>query len=177
MKIFTCINDVCIELDLSVDPERENFFFADVNGRRVRLELIERKPGSLTLAINDQVGFYEVHREKAHIVELMYGNRSYRSDVKNPQQEQLTRLLEEFGASDSSSSQTKMVAPMPGKILGISVKPGEKIELGQVVMVLEAMKMENEIVSEVEGPVKTVHVKVGDSVQANDLLLEVEPRV
>ena len=97
MKIFTCINDECLEVELRHHPEREGWFLATLGGREVRLELIERKPGSLTLAINDQVGFYEFHQEKGRIVEVVHDNRTFRADLKNPQQEQLERLLEEFG--------------------------------------------------------------------------------
>lgn len=178
MKIFTCINDECLEVELRVHPEREGWFLAELGGREVRLELIERKPGSMTLAINDQVGFYEFHQDRGRITEVVYGNNTYRSDLKNPQQEQLERLLEEFGAGlGGSSSETKMQSPMPGKILGISIKVGDRIELGQIVMVLEAMKMENELDSKVDGTVKAINVKVGDSVQAGDMLFEIEPAV
>lgn len=178
MKVFACINDLCVEVDLRVDPQREDRFIAAVNGREYHLELTERKPTSLTLAIESQIGFYEFHYEKAHISEIVTNNRSYRAQIKTPQQEQLERLLEEFGAGlGGVSSETKVYAPMPGKILGVSVKPGERIELGQVVCVLEAMKMENEIPSTVEGKVRSVNVKVGVSVASGDALLEIEPVV
>ncbi len=174
MKIFACINDECLELELRVHPEREGWFIAELGGREVRLELIERKPGSMTLAINDQVGFYEFHQEKGRIVEVVHDNRTFRSDLKNPQQEQLERLLEEFGHGGGGSVETKMQSPMPGKILGVSIKEGDKIEIGQIVMVLEAMKMENELDSKIEGTVRAINVKVGDSVQAGDVLFEIE---
>src|SRR5688500_3543610 len=161
MKVMACINDACIEVELRVDPLREGVFIAQIGGREVELELTERKPGSLTLAIDDQMGFYEFHSEKGRINEVVHNNRSYRALIKSPEQEQLERLLEEFGAGiGGSASETRVMAPMPGKILGISPVPGDKIELGQVVCVLEAMKMENEITSEIEGKVQRVCVKV-----------------
>jgi biotin carboxyl carrier protein len=175
MKVFTCINDVCLEVDLRVHPEREGWFIAELGGREVRLELLERKPGSVTLAIDDQVGFYEFHHDKGKLAEVVHDNQTYRSELKNPQQEQLERLLEQFGAGmGGGGGDTKMSSPMPGKILGVSIKPGDKIELGQIVFVLEAMKMENELDSKIEGKIRSVNVKVGDSVQAGDVLFEVE---
>lgn len=177
MKVVACINDACIEVELRVDPLREGVFIAEIGGREVELELTERKPGSLTLAIDNQMGFYEFHYDKGRIAETVHNNRSYRALIKSPEQEQLERLLEEFGAGiGGSASETKVVAPMPGKILGLSVGPGDKLELGQVVCVLEAMKMENEIGSEVEGKVQSVRVKVGDTVAAGDVILEIEPK-
>jgi biotin carboxyl carrier protein len=178
VKVVACINDACIEVDLRVDPHREGVFIAQIGGREVELELTERKPGSLTLATDDQMGFYEFHYDKGRISEVVHNNRSYRAQIKSPEQEQLERLLEEFGAGISGSgNETRVMAPMPGKILGLNVGAGDKLEIGQVVCVLEAMKMENEITSEIEGKVQSLKVKVGDSVAAGDVILEIEAKV
>ncbi|NTU97882.1 MAG: biotin/lipoyl-binding protein [Chlorobiaceae bacterium] len=65
-------------------------------------------------------------------------------------------------------------APLPGTIIAISVEPGMKIALEQPVLVLEAMKMENNIFAEKPGTVKTVRVAVGDTVMQGDVLIELE---
>ena len=65
-------------------------------------------------------------------------------------------------------------APLPGTIIAISVEPGMKIKLEQPVLVLEAMKMENNIFAEKSGTVKTVRVAVGDTVMQGDILIEIE---
>jgi glutaconyl-CoA/methylmalonyl-CoA decarboxylase subunit gamma len=64
-------------------------------------------------------------------------------------------------------------APMPGNILNVSVKPGDKIKKGQVILVLEAMKMENEIVSPLDGNIISVSVSKGQTVNAGDLLVTI----
>ena len=64
-------------------------------------------------------------------------------------------------------------SPMPGSIMNISVKEGDKVEKGQVVLILEAMKMENDIVVESSGTVSKVLVEVGTSVQAGAPLIEI----
>jgi len=66
---------------------------------------------------------------------------------------------------------TTLRAPMPGRVLAINVAKGEKVEAGQVVIILEAMKMENEIVSPIDAVVASIVVKKGDSVNSNDLLV------
>jgi biotin carboxyl carrier protein len=176
MKIVTTINDETFEVELRVDPERERMFIAKLGDREVLLEMIERKPSSMTLAIDNQVGFYEFHYEKGNVNEVMYGNRSYKAYQRNPQQEQLERLLEQFGAGvGGSASETIVIAPMPGKILGVNLKPGEKVGFGQIILILEAMKMENEISSTVEGVIKSVKVNVGDTVNTGDVLVEIHP--
>lgn len=61
-------------------------------------------------------------------------------------------------------------APMPGKILGIKANPGQAVKKGDVILVLEAMKMENEIVAPEAGTVAGINVSVGDMVEAGDIL-------
>ena len=61
-------------------------------------------------------------------------------------------------------------SPMPGTILSVNVKAGDAVKAGQVLMILEAMKMENEIVSPVDGTVSAVSVNQGATVETGTLL-------
>ncbi|MBO4414723.1 MAG: biotin/lipoyl-binding protein [Lachnospiraceae bacterium] len=65
---------------------------------------------------------------------------------------------------------TKITAPMPGKILAIMANVGDAVKKGQAIMVLEAMKMENEIVATADGTVASINTTVGSSVEAGDIL-------
>ncbi len=67
-----------------------------------------------------------------------------------------------------------ITAPMPGKIIKVLVEPGDKVEPGQVLVILEAMKMENELSAISKGTVKTVSVHSGDSVQGGQTLVTLE---
>lgn len=64
----------------------------------------------------------------------------------------------------------QIVAPLPGSIFSINVTNGQSIKKGQVLMVLEAMKMENEIMAPFDGTVGAIAVKVGDAVDSGALL-------
>ena len=75
--------------------------------------------------------------------------------------------------SEQSSGGTAVEAPMPGSILGISVKVGDQVKKDQVVVILEAMKMENEIVSPVDGKIISIGVSKGDSVNVGQVLLQI----
>ncbi len=68
---------------------------------------------------------------------------------------------------------TAVDAPMPGTIVSIAVKPGDKVKTNQLLLVLEAMKMENEIVSPAEGTVLTVNVTKGQTVNPGDSLVQI----
>ena len=65
-------------------------------------------------------------------------------------------------------------APMPGLVVGISAKPGDVLSKGDPILQLEAMKMQTSVVAERAGKLTAVHVKIGDSVEAKDLVAEVE---
>ena len=67
-----------------------------------------------------------------------------------------------------------IVAPMPGKVVDILVKPGDAVKAGDVIVVLEAMKMENELCAISKGVVKEVLVEKGDAVQGGQLLVTLE---
>ena len=69
---------------------------------------------------------------------------------------------------------TTVNAPMPGAILDVKVNVGDTVSEGQVLMILEAMKMENDIVAPVAGKVAAINVKKGDSVNSNDVLASIQ---
>jgi biotin carboxyl carrier protein len=63
---------------------------------------------------------------------------------------------------------------MPGKVVKIMSKVGDKVQKGQTLLILEAMKMENEIKAGIDGVVKAIHVKAGDALENGILMMEVE---
>jgi len=87
----------------------------------------------------------------------------------------LDQLIKELGFSVGSSKKLNDIkAPMPGIIIGIEVKEGDKIKEGDTLLILEAMKMENAILSSRDATVKSILVKNGDTVEKNKLLIELE---
>ncbi len=73
-------------------------------------------------------------------------------------------------APASAAGSVAVNAPMPGKILAVKANAGAAIKKGDVILVLEAMKMENEIVAPQDGTIASVNVAVGDSVEAGAVL-------
>jgi biotin carboxyl carrier protein len=66
-----------------------------------------------------------------------------------------------------------VTSPMPGKVVKVLVKEGDQVDLGAPLVVVEAMKMENELSAPRAGTVKAVHVKPGDAVEGGALLVTV----
>jgi biotin carboxyl carrier protein len=82
-------------------------------------------------------------------------------------------LLEKMGMNPAGSGAIKDIkAPMPGLILDLKVKPGDEVKKGDVVLILEAMKMENIIKSPGDGIVKEVKVSLKQSVEKNQVLIQ-----
>ena len=76
-------------------------------------------------------------------------------------------------AAAAPAGGTVIKAPLPGKILSIAVKEGDTVSKEQLLLVMEAMKMENSINSNVNGVVKSIKVAVGGSVLQDDVLIEI----
>jgi biotin carboxyl carrier protein len=70
--------------------------------------------------------------------------------------------------------QQKVSVPMPGKVIAVLVSEGDVVEKGQGLVIVEAMKMENEVRSPIAGAVKEIKVKQGETVEAGAVLLVVE---
>ena len=89
--------------------------------------------------------------------------------VLTPRSAELHQKLPPKQAADTSKM---ILSPMPGLVVSLDVEPGQTVQAGQAVAVVEAMKMQNIIRAEREGVVKTVGPKAGDSVAADEVLVE-----
>ena len=78
-------------------------------------------------------------------------------------------------AGGKSKKSGKVTANIPGKVVTVEVTVGQEVEEGQVVMILEAMKMQNEIQAPVSGTVTEIHCEEGQSIEANVPLLVITP--
>ena len=86
-----------------------------------------------------------------------------------------TRAIRELaGASAGATGPAPLKAPMPGMIVRVAVQPGDAVVPGQSLIVMEAMKMENELRATVAATVKAVHAQPGTAVEKGALLLELE---
>jgi biotin carboxyl carrier protein len=85
------------------------------------------------------------------------------------------RLLKAFSPKGGASGGPREVrAPMPSLVIAVEVSAGQRVKSGQGLIILEAMKMENEIKANREGIVKSIHVQPGNAVEKGELLLDFE---
>lgn len=161
-----------------------------VNGQEYEV-VVEKNGGDYRVAIGDHVFkciFKDdkvlVNGEAAPIViegELEAGAKVTSGDSAMELKLQQVREIEHIALEESDDggkaegSSGAVLSPMPGKIMSVKVKVGDTVNANQVVCVLEAMKMENEVQTEVAGKVKEVKVKAGEMVEGGQTLVVVEP--
>jgi pyruvate carboxylase subunit B len=86
-----------------------------------------------------------------------------------------TRAIRDVSAANAApSGPAPILAPMPGLVIRVNVNPGDRIEAGHGVVVMEAMKMENELRATTAGTVKSIKVAPGTAVERGALLVELE---
>jgi biotin carboxyl carrier protein len=93
------------------------------------------------------------------------------------EQEVLVDAISGAGATDGASSTSTATAPMPGRVVRILVRPEDSVAAGDPLVIVEAMKMENELRSTVHGIVSRVAVTEGQTVDPGQVLCEIVPHV
>lgn len=113
-----------------------------------------------------------VYKNKNNSVVSVNGH-DYTVKIKNPFD--LIKNKEKRIHDNKGSFQ--MLAPIPGKIIDIKVSPGERVKKGQAIVVIEAMKMENELKSPSDGSVTKIYVKVNNNVEKDAVLLNINTEI
>jgi len=106
---------------------------------------------------------------EAKTVQIRLGHKTTQLLLKD----RFDLLLEQMGMNATGTGSLKEIkAPMPGLILDLKVAPGDQVKKGDVLLILEAMKMENSIKSPGDGVVKEVKVSLKQSVEKNQILIQ-----
>lgn len=141
------------------------------NGEELDFEIIESINNVYYLRIAEKIyNFTCVHKKDENIV-LFAGSKKYELTVRTSHQEKANEVLAQ---KQNLHHFVEVKAPMPGMLLKVKKIKGDYVEVGEAVMILEAMKMENEIRSATRGTVKNIFVKEGEAVEKGAILFSVE---
>ncbi len=113
----------------------------------------------------------EIVRSRQNKYEVLFNDISYTFTVETPFSLQRMKVL---NSKRGKAEQESVRAPMPGKIIDVLVREGSPVLRGEPVVILEAMKMQNEILSPVNGIVKSVIARANTNVMKDDLLVEIK---
>jgi len=104
---------------------------------------------------------------------LQYEARREYKGYQNAAADPIVRLLDPSAQRTTTNAAGTVTAPMPGTILRLYKQEGEAVQAGEVVLILEAMKMENEILSPADGTIMKVNCEEGKTVAGGEVLFEV----
>jgi biotin carboxyl carrier protein len=139
-----------------------------LDGREITLSCVPLNHRALSLILNGES--FEVQCEPtAESLQIALHGEMYECIVSNPRS---LRARKKTGLTDSGEQE--LTAAMPGKVVRIIVAPGDQIRAGQGILVIEAMKMQNEVRSPKDGQLKKLVVRQGANVVAGEVLAIIE---
>ena len=149
--------------------KRERTWHCTVDGKTFEVDAAMTARDVMSLLVDNKA--HEIKREfslngETHVI---IGSERFAAEVRDPRS-----LRSRKAAGAAGEGPQKITAPMPGKVVRILVKQGDAVEAGQGVLVVEAMKMQNEIKSPKKGTVQKIAVAEGGSVAAGDALAVIE---
>jgi len=147
--------------------QSEGRWFCRLNGREIEVDAVVARPDVLSLRVRNKA--YEVKRERVgNHIHLWVGSQRFAPEVRDP------RSLRSRGHAADEQGPRKLTAPMPGKVVRVLLAQGVEVEAGAGVVVVEAMKMQNEVKSPKKGTIQKILVSEGAAVNAGDVLAIVE---
>jgi pyruvate carboxylase subunit B len=165
MRYFVTIGDRELEVDLGPEGIR-------VDGQEVLADLVEMDGTDVhSLLLGERSHRILASRNGTEEWVLHLSGRQLRAQVVDERTRAIRRLA---GAREGAGGPRALRAPMPGLVVKVETAEGEEVVAGQGLIIVEAMKMENELKSEGAGRVSRVHVEPGEAVDKDQVLVEFE---
>ena len=169
-------------------------FFAQTNNKEYKIEVQEQMNEWIVILIDQRTDKKEIYnipkkdyQQFGEVLSFLFKNRSYLIDIitkgdyytafTKGSHKQIHLITEEkilynkIGSGNNEKGDVQIKSGMPGKIVEIRVKPGDIVQENDLLLIIEAMKMENEIRAEKEGKIKKIQVKEEQNVEAGAILI------
>lgn len=150
---------------------------------------LEKKGNQYLVSAENKTIEADIQQISPHVISIMIGEHSHKIYIAGDNKQQFVSVegqqfevrepsqeSNNFSTGEGRSEEDMLVvkAPMPGKVIKINVAENEEIRQNQTLAIVEAMKMENEIKSSIEGVVKKIYVSTGDLVDVDKPLIELD---
>ncbi len=168
MKLRASIGDYQSDIQIL---DQASLLNAEIDGRRYELKVLELD-GRGYLFVSDGRVFdcrVEGRPESGRTIDVIVGAERYAIALTDPKRLRGSKALDAH-----TGEAAHIVAPMPGKVARVLVEVGEQIDAGSGIVVVEAMKMQNELKSPKPGVVVALNVRVGATVNGGDVLAVIE---
>lgn len=163
MKYVTTINDKTFEIDILPDGKLL------VNGEPRAVDFRVLGPAFYSIIMN-HLSYELVIEERGDDVEVLMHGRLYTTKVMD---ERAQLLAARTALLMADSGEVAIKAPMPGLVVSIPVEVGQEVKSGQTIIVLESMKMQNELKTPRDGVVSSILTEPGQSVEQNRVLVTI----
>jgi len=171
LKLKAQIDDREQELPITVAKAEDGRVTAEIGGRVYDLEVRQPSPDSYLFFLGASV--YECRLSERvtarEVFDVDIRGRTYEVTIVDPK-----RLRSGQNSDRHHHGVAEIRAPMPGKVVRVQIEAGASVEKGGGLVVVEAMKMQNEMKSPRDGVVVSINVKAGDTVNAGDVLAVIE---
>ena len=155
------------EFALVIRREKDNGYVVVIDGEEYHLDLTEPETNLYSVLVGDE-SFEVVVRPNGEMVDVDVAGRRYEVEVQDP----MTSLTR--GGRTHVAGTQVIRSVMAGKVLEVLVSEGDTIAQGDALLVIEAMKMENEIRSPKDGTVTSIHITPGETVESGANLITID---
>lgn len=151
--------------------QNENLLEVMVDDQVYHVDLMHNDEGTFSILVNNHshnITLVPSSRPKQYTAYTLYN--TYEPEVIDA----ASRYIRSRGNGSLAQTTNRISAPMPGRIVKVLVKAGQRVEKGQTAIIMSAMKMESEYKVASDGIVKAVNVEAGNTVESNQVLIEFE---
>jgi len=168
MKYYVEVDDRTFELDFQ---EEDELLYVHLGESRLTLDLRQISQPSLYSLLVDNRSYEIFVEAQGDDFNVLIGGEMFQLKVQDEWARRLAKIQRKSGVQ---TGELAVVAPMPGAVIAVEVSPGDEVKRGQGLVILSAMKMENEIKSPRAGRVKSVDVSPGQTVEQGRTLVVIE---
>ncbi len=164
------------EFVVTINGKQRNLIYNEngkvlLDGKEFAVEINELNDNRYSMKIGNKFYNFSAQKINSDIINFSFNGKIFDVTVRSSIQEK-ANAISKAGSKQKHHSDVK--SPMPGKIIKICKKIGDEVFLGDSLIILEAMKMENNIHSPATGRIRSISVEVGNTVDKGTILLEVE---
>lgn len=163
------------EFIVTVDDAKKHIYIDDfklvIDGKEYEYELLEKNPFSYLIRLNEKLFTLTKISNSANPMEVLVEGHYYNTQVRTRIEQKAAEIAEN---TEKAHHRSIVQSPMPGLVLKIKKAVGDEVEMGESVMILEAMKMENDVKSPFTGRITEINVQEKQAVEKGAVLFKVE---